>query len=256
MKSVPTWLLRFIFLCIYSGSLLAGNQTYVDNLDILDAGVETNNPSQLSYYGKIKNTGPLEVTGFTFESFILDKSEKPVADCSRAITLNLKPQESGEFRFICNSGVAEVEGYTIKLTSVVTRPVNQPPSSFNIAGACLKGSATIRTEGNNSGSASQVFDISIRNTCGYQISYRLCAYSTDNNSNAFLGWRCGTATGPNAAGWLRPGESRKLMPETWSGRVGLRVAECKAPFAVGNTPTNDGMPIQCGKCPSPGLCGQ
>lgn len=121
---------------------------------------------------------------------------------------------------------------------------------FDFSGTCVKGQTIVQPAGNDL----WTYVLTVQNTCNFQVSYRLCAYSSDGSSPNSLGWLCGTATGPNAAGWLRPNESRRLMPETWSSGMKFKVAECKAPLAVGNVP-RDHQATQCGKCPSPGLCG-
>lgn len=144
---------------------------------------------------------------------------------------------------------------TYKDTEIYTRLSPPPKSSAagdsNISGKCLKGQVHTTPSSSNK----LDYKINVTNSCGYQISYRLCVYASDGSRNDFLGWNCGSATGPNAAGWLRPNESRQLMTETWRPDMQLRVAECKAPLAVGNVPKGN-EPVQCGKCPSPGLCAQ
>lgn len=121
---------------------------------------------------------------------------------------------------------------------------------------CVKLDASSEPYQNSPDNHRWTYRFSIRNTCGYQVSYRLCAYSTVNGASPGLGWICGTATGPNAAGWLGANEARRLMPETWDiESLNVRISDCKAPLAVANTPSTDNQPDQCGKCPSPGLCG-
>lgn len=127
------------------------------------------------------------------------------------------------------------------------------PCHFQLAGKCVKGQVNVKPYQDTPDNDKWTYEIGVKNTCGHQVSYRMCASTPDGGSTNSLGWTCGTATGPNAAGWLESNESRSLTPETWQKGMKLKVAECKAPLAVGNVPKGNGT-VQCGKCPSPGLC--
>jgi hypothetical protein len=140
-------------------------------------------------------------------------------------------------------------------TSKADDKQSNKPYKFQLAGKCVKGQVSVKPYQDTPDNDRWTYEIGVKNTCGHQVSYRMCASSADGGSTDFLGWTCGTATGPNAAGWLRSNESRRLMPETWKNGMKFKVAECKWPLAVGNVPKGN-EPILCGKCPSPNLCAQ